>query len=46
MGSEPLVTRVTVGPDPVKLSASAGSPAELELDDTAGRYQPGLDERT
>jgi len=34
-----------VRPHFVELVGSAGRPAELELDDAAGRDQSGLDER-
>ena len=45
MGSQPFVVFDAVGSDEVELSATASRPAELELDDTAGRDKPGLDER-
>jgi len=45
MGGQPFVTLFPVGPNLVEFSSIAGCPGDLELDDTAGRDQPGLDER-
>src|SRR5580698_8467760 len=45
-GRQPLVAFLPISSDLVKLSARASRPAKLELDHTAGRYQPGLDQRT
>src|SRR6266705_1135527 len=44
-GGEPFIADVAVGAQYIELCAGPGGPAELELDDAAGGYQPGLDQR-
>src|SRR6266851_6360435 len=45
VGGEPFVAGVAVGAQFIELCAGPGGPSELELDDAAGGYQPGLDQR-
>ena len=45
VGGQPFVAFVPVGPDQVELGAAARCLAKLELDDAAGRAQPGLNQR-
>jgi hypothetical protein len=38
LGGQPLIAGIAVGSQLIELGAGPGCPAELELDDTAGRY--------
>src|SRR5712692_9034859 len=45
VGGEPFVAGVAVGAQFIELCTGPGGPSELELDDAAGGYQSGLDQR-